>query len=414
MATQQASMAAVLGVNDSSYLRMASLDGFGDIRTLAGSGRLSSSALSSSYTPGGMLGRLNSTAGLTLRGITSSGLIQPSGQNLSSSVNGLGKLQPTLLPSNQSASLFQGIPTSLELNQLQQSKFITPIGDFNPIRNSTGFTVATSFPDNRVTVASSNSLLSSVSSNPLVLQGNPQHNRGAFGNQSSLGVVSRTPDSFNVRSGGSSNFLDNNRSNESWQGAVQLSRFSSTSLPLSEPFNQDQLLSNNSNISSTSPHIGNSPISFPSTSAVSAPLEDSRGNTQCQEGFIGNVVQNMNYTSKQRWEEQKQNYNQNLNHTVSAVNFTVSANGIVSPFGRSLEQNNATCSKSFDVSLIPQLNGGALSIGHHGEVEKSDLDTKMNDNADYLLEQTKLQDGFMHNSYDSLDDIMIISCLFCC
>lgn len=405
MATQQASMVAALGGKDSSYLRMGSLDGFGEFRSLAGSGRLSSSSLSS-YTPGGMLGRLNSAAGLTLRGITSSGLIQPSGQNFSSSVNGLGKLQPTLLPSNQSASLFQGIPTSLELNQLQQSKCITPIGDFNPIRDSTGFTVATSFPDSRVTVGSSNSLLSSVSSNPLVLQGNPQHNRGAFGNQSSLGVASLTPDSFNIGSGGSSNFLDNNRSNESWQGVVQLSRFSSNALPLSEPFIHDQLHSNNLSMSSTSPHIGNSPISFPSRSAVSAPLGDSRGDAQCQEGFIGNVVQNMNYTSKQRWEEQKQNYNQNFNHPVGAINSLVSANGIVRPLGRSLEQNNATCSKSFDASLIAQLNGGALSIGQHSEVEKSDLDTKMNANADYLLEQTKSQDGFIHNSYESLDDMM--------
>jgi two-component response regulator (ARR-B family) len=399
-------MVAALGGKDSSYLRMGSLDGFGEFRTFAGSGRLSSSALSSSYTPGGMLGRLNSAAGLTLRGISSSGLIQSSGQNLSSSVNGLGKLQPTLLPSNQSASLFQGIPTSLELNQLQQSKCITPIGDFNPIRDSTGFTVATNFTDNRVTVGNSNGLLSSVSSNPLVLQGNQQHNRGAFGNQSPLGVASLTPDSFNIGSGGSSNFLDNNRSNESWQSAVQLSRFSSNALPLSEPFNHDQLLSNNLSISCTSPHIGNSPISFPSTSSVSAHLEDSRGDVQCQEGLIGNVVQNMNYTSKQRWEEQKQNYNQNLNHTVSAVNSLVSANRIVSPLGRSLEQNNAACSKSFDASLIAQFNGGTLSIGQHSEVENSDLDTKMNANADYLLEQTKSQDGFIHNSYESLDDIM--------
>lgn len=393
-------MVAALGGKDSSYLHMGSLDGFGEFRTLVGSGRLSSSGLSS-YTPGGMFGRLNSAAGLTLRGISSSGLIQSSGQNLSSSVNSLGKLQPTLLPSNQSASLFQGIPTSLELNQLQQSKSITPIGDFNPIRDSTGFTVATNFTDNRVTVGSSNGLLSSVSSNPLVLQGNPQHNRRAFGNQSPLGVASLTPDSFNIGIGGSSKFVDNNRSNGSWQGAVQLSRFSPNALPLSEPFNHDQLLSNNLSISSTSP------ISFPSTSSVSAALEDSRGDAQCQEGLIGNVVQNMNYTSKQRWEEQKQNYNQNLNHTVSAVNSLVSANGIVSPLGQSLEQNNATCSKSFDASLIAQFNnGGTLSIGQHSEVEKPDLDTKMNANADYLLEQAKSQDGFIHNSYESLDDIM--------
>lgn len=406
VASQQANMVAALGGKDSSYLRMASLDGFGDFRNLAGSGRLSSSTLSS-YTPGGMFGRLNSPAGLTLRGITSSGLIQPSGQNLTSSINTFGKLQPTLLPSNQSAGLFQGIPTSLELNQLQQSKCTTGIGDFDPIiKDSTGFTVSSSFPDTRVPVGSSNSLLSRASSNPLMLQGNSQqtHNRGAFVNQSSLGVASLNPESFDINIGGSSNFLNHNRSEESWHGAVQLSRFSSNALPLSEPFNHDQMASNNLGIPSTSHHIGNSPIEFTSTSAVSGPLEDSRGDV-CHEGLIGNVIHNMNYTSKQRWEEHKQDYNQNTNHPFSSINSMVSANGMVSPLGQSLDQNSAIGGKSFDVSLIGHINGGALSISQHSEFENSSVDTRIKSNEDCLLEQTK-QDGFIQNGYESLDDIM--------
>lgn len=406
MATQQASMVAALGGKDSAYLRMGSLDGFGEFRSLAGSGRLSSSALSS-YTPNGMLGRLNSPASISLRGIASPGIIQPCGQNLSSSINTIGKLQPSLLPSNQSASLYPGIPTSLELNQLQQSKCLAPIGDFNPVRDSTGFTVATSFPDNRVPVGGSNSLLSSASSNPLVLQGNPQqtHNRGAFGNQSSLGVASLTADSLNISSGGGSNLVDHN-SNESWQGSVPLSRFASNALPLSDSFDCDQLPSNNFGISSANPRIRNGPINFPATSAVSATPEDSRRDAQCQEGLIGNVIQNMNYTSRQRWEEQKQIYNQSLNHTVGVVNPLVSANSMMCPLGQSSGQNNAIGGRNFDTSLITQLNGGALSIGQHNEVPKSGLDTKMKSNADYLLEQTKSQDGLIQNSYDSLDDMM--------
>lgn len=405
VASQQANMVAALGGKDSSYLRMASLDGFGEFRNLAGSGRLSSSTLSS-YAPSGMFGRLNSPAGLNLRGITSSGLIQPSGQNLSSSINTFGKLQPTLLPSNQSAGLYQGIPTSLELNQLQQSKCATGIGDFDPIKDSTGFTVSGSFPDNRVTVGSSSSLLSRASSNPLMLQGNSQqtHKRGPFGNQSSLGVAPLNPESFDLGIGGSSNFVNHNRSDESWQGAVQLSRFSSNALPLSEPFNHDQMASNNLGISSTSPHIGNSPIEFPSTNLVSGRLEDS--GDVCQEGLIGNVVHNMTYTSKQRWEEYKQDYNPNMNHSFSDINSMVSNSGIVSPLGRSLDQNSAICGRSFDVSLIGQLNGGSLSNAHHSEFENSAVDAKIKSNEDCLLGQTKSQDGFIQNGYESLDDIM--------
>ncbi|KAG6628050.1 two-component response regulator ARR12-like isoform X1 [Carya illinoinensis] len=406
VAAQQASMVAALGGKDSSYLRMGSLDGFGEFRSLAGSGRLPSSALSS-YTPGGMFGRLNSPAGLTLHGITSSGLVQPTGQNLSSSINTLGKFQPALLPSNQSASLFQRIPTSLELNQLQQNKCTTWIGDFNPIKDSRGFTVTTSFSDSRVNVGNSPSLLPSHSSNSLVLRGNPHqaHNGGAFGSQSSLGVASLTADAFENCSGGPSNFLVHNQSNESWQGTVQSSRFSSNALPLNEPFNHDQLPSNNLSISSTSPHIGNSSIDFPSTSAVLAPLEDSRGDIQCHEGMIGSVIHNMNYPSNQNWEEQKQDYNHNLNHTVSALNSLVPANGIVNPLSQSLDQNTAISSKSFDESLIPQLHGGALSLDQNSEVERYALGTKM-PNEDYLFEQTRSLDGITQNSFGSLDDIM--------
>ncbi|XP_040999120.1 two-component response regulator ARR12-like isoform X1 [Juglans microcarpa x Juglans regia] len=407
VAAQQASMVAALGGADSSYMRMGSLDGFGEFHSLAGSGRLSSSALSS-YTPGEMLGRLNSHASLVLRGITSSGPVQASGQNLSSSINTLGQIQPTPLPSNQSASLFQGVLTSLELTQLQQSKCTSSTGDFNPITDSRGFTaVSNGFSDTRVNVGSSTSLLPGASSHPLVVQGNPQlpDDRGAFVNHS-LGVASLTPDTFDIGGGGCSNFLDHNRSNESWQSAIQLSRFSSNAVPLREPFNHNQFPYNNFVISSTGPCTTNGPIDFSSRSAVSAPLEDSRGDAYCQEGLMGNVVQDMNYTLKQRWEEHKQDCNQNLNHTVNTINSMVSANGIISPLGRSLDQNNAICCKSFDVSLISQLHGGALSIGPHGEVEKSAPDSKMMINENYLLEQTKSQDGFIQNNYDSLDDIV--------
>ncbi|KAB1199655.1 Two-component response regulator ARR12 [Morella rubra] len=402
--TQQVSMVAALGGKDSSYLRMGSLDEFGEFRTLTESGRFSSSALSS-YPPGGILSRINSPANLTLHGITTSELMQPSGQNLSSSINNnLGKLERTLLSQNQSANLFQGIPTSFELNQLEQSNCTTRIGDFNPIKESTGFNVATSYSDSRITAGSS-TILSSATSNHLVLHGNPQptHNMGAFRNQSSLGVASVFPDSFDISSGGSSIYLDHNLSNESWQSPVQLSRYSSNALPLSEPFNHDQLPSNNLSMSSVSPHIVTNEIAFPSTSAVPALLDNSQGDAQCQQGSIGNVVQKLNYISDRRWEEQKQGYNQSSNHTVSPINSLV--DGIVGHLSQSVDQNNAMCSRSFDVSMIAQVNNGTLSSGQHSEFQKSALDTRMKSSADYLLEHPKTRDGFVQNGIESLDDI---------
>ncbi|CBI18671.3 unnamed protein product, partial [Vitis vinifera] len=363
VATQQANMVAAFGAKDSSYMRMGSLDGFGHA------------------------------------------------QNSSNSVNTHGKLQPVVLPTNQSASLFQGIPTSLELDQLQQRKCIsTQRGEFSSVDNTTVFTTANGFPDSRMTVHSSSNSLSNAPSNPLMLQSNPQQTlcRGGLANQSSLKAVTLNPEPYTMGVSGSSNFLDHGRCNENWQSALQLSKFPSNSLPLSEPLNCDPLTTNNlrEHISSTGSHIRRSPIDFSATSVLAGPLEDSRGEMPCQSGLIGNVVQNINYAPKQRWEEQKQDYTQSSNHVFGTLNSIIPANNVMGPLNHSLDQNNAACNRKMDMPLISQSNASSSSLVQHSEVEKSAMDTKMVSNEDYLLEQTKSQDGLIHNSYESLDDLM--------
>ncbi|KAJ9141114.1 hypothetical protein P3X46_031689 [Hevea brasiliensis] len=403
VASQQANMVAAFGGKDSSYLRMGSLDGFGDFRTLSGPGRLSSTSISS-YSPGGMLGRLNSPAGLALRSIASSGLLQSGhSQTLNSAVNTLGKLQPSLLPASQGANLLQGVPLSMEPNQLQ-GKSNTHIGEYNHNDDTAGFTLATSFSDARVTIGSLNNTVPSPASNPLMLQVNPQQSqsRGAFATQSSLSVPSLYQESFDVGVHGSSNFLDHSRCTENWQGAVQLSKFQTNSLPLSEPFSHDPLSSSNlrGNISSTSSQIGNSPNDFSSSSVLATPL-DSRVDMEGQTDLIGNIVQNMSYNSRQRWEEHSQDYNPNLNNSFSTINTMVSGNGGVGSLSHSMDQR-----KKFDMPLAGQLNSVTPCIFQHAEAEKSAFDPKMRPNENYLLEQTKSQNGFAQNNYDSLDDIM--------
>ncbi|KAJ6731778.1 TWO-COMPONENT RESPONSE REGULATOR [Salix purpurea] len=108
-ANQQPNMVAAFGAKDSSYLRMGSLDGFGDFSSVHGSGQLSATSLSS-YPPGSLLGRLNSPGGLTLQGASSALLQSGHSRSLNNSLNTLGKLQPGLVQTNRgSTSLFQGI-----------------------------------------------------------------------------------------------------------------------------------------------------------------------------------------------------------------------------------------------------------------------------------------------------------------
>ncbi|KAL7097193.1 hypothetical protein ACP275_10G128400 [Erythranthe tilingii] len=111
VANQQANMASALGIKDSPFMRMGP---FEDYRTLSAQGRLTPNAPLSHYTTNGtMLGRLNTPAAnnINLHNlITPSTLIQPNHGQISK-----------ISPSTQNPSLFQGIPSPLELDQLQQN-----------------------------------------------------------------------------------------------------------------------------------------------------------------------------------------------------------------------------------------------------------------------------------------------------
>lgn len=390
-------MVATFGSKDGTYMRIGSLDGYGDLHGFAGSGRLPNPSLSS-YSPVGMLGRLNSPAGMSLRGITSSGLIQQSSQNLNCSINNLGKLQPTtMLPPNQTTNLLQGIPTSLELSQLQHSKSTTPIGDFNIMNETSGFGVTNSFPDSRVNIGNSTN---SVSTAPLMLQGTVP----TFGNQTSLRVDPLNGETFDIDIG-SSNFLDPDPSNGNWQGAAQLSRFSATSLTPNEAYPNDQLHAINSSISPTPSTIGNIPVDFSSRSAVSAPLQDSR-EMQCQAGVVGSVIQTMNTMPKQSWEEHKHDYSRNVQHNLSSINSMVPSNGTLNPLSQSFNQNSLVRDRKVSSSLIVPSNAAPLSFAQHSVVEKLGPNMKTNVDGNYLLNQTKSHDGSIQGSFESLDDIM--------
>ncbi|XP_010323174.2 two-component response regulator ORR24 isoform X2 [Solanum lycopersicum] len=351
--TQQANMVAALGGRD--YVRMGSLDGLGDFRTLGGSGRYTHAALSS-YSSGGMLGRLNSAAGLSVRNLAAPQLLQPShGQNLSNSVNAFTKLNPSIPPASQNASLFQGIPASLELDQLQQR---------NPQQPLTG---------------------------------------GGFGNQHSQNITPFSSDSFNTGVNGSSNFLEHGRCND-WQNSIQLSKFQSNSFPLTESFINSHLPQNS--VREAAAHLQNSPLDFTSTASVSPPFEDSRGEIQYRQS-MASAVQSMNQTPSQAWADNKQQYSHNSNNTFgNNLSSQVPNDGSMASLSHSMNQNNENFGRRMDMSLIGRSSGGSSTLVQHTEHEKLTPDSRTRSNEEYLLEPTKQQVGFSPQGYDSLDDLM--------
>ncbi|KAL8223457.1 hypothetical protein R6Q57_018932 [Mikania cordata] len=140
--SQQSNMVVAFGGSKdaSPYMRMSSLDGLGDSRSLSNLGRLPNAQISS-YPSSGMLGRLNNATGVTLHSLTAPTLVlMTHTQNLNGSVSQLNNSQPVVLPAppnHQPVNLFTGSPTSFDVGQLQQSnKPITELPDFNPIVES--------------------------------------------------------------------------------------------------------------------------------------------------------------------------------------------------------------------------------------------------------------------------------------
>ncbi|CAL5379656.1 unnamed protein product [Camellia sinensis] len=117
VASQQANIVAALGGVDSAYLQMSSLNRFGNYRSMTGSTQFQNATVGS-FSSSGMLGRLNTPAVLGSCGLSSTGMIQ-------------SKFQPVILPRNQNGNTFQGMPTSLEFDQLQHNNSVEHFGDLS-------------------------------------------------------------------------------------------------------------------------------------------------------------------------------------------------------------------------------------------------------------------------------------------
>nr|GMD27556.1 two-component response regulator ARR12-like [Ipomoea batatas] len=345
VATQQANMVAALRGKDSAFMRMASLDGLGDFQALGGPGRFNHATLST-YTPADMLGRLSSATGVSIRNLSSSALVHSNhAQNLENSLGSDGNLNPNIsLSSHNAATLFQGIPSPLAVQEL------------NPLENSRALTAATAFADSGSVIGSS--------TNPMMLQGSPKQGLigGGFGNQHSLNMASLSSELYNTGVNSSSNFLGHGRSSENWQTSIQVSEFQSGSYPLPEPFSHSQLPQNceREHESSAATHLHSSPVGFSSTTTASTTFEDSREPR----------------VPSQLWGDGKQN------------------------------QNSNDIFRNLSSHVPPSLSQGSLVLFHQNGNEMPTPDPRTRSNEDNLLESTKTHGAFVSQGFDALDDLM--------
>ncbi|KAB2027827.1 hypothetical protein ES319_D05G059100v1 [Gossypium barbadense] len=166
-------MAAALGSVDSTHLRMGTMNGPGNFHTLAGPDQIHNAAFRS-FQHSGVLRRLNTPAGVGISGLPSSGLVQLSPvQNLGNTSTYQRKLQSFVIPGNHNANILQGMPMSLEFDQLQNNRAASHVGQFPSVDNTTVLPVS-SISGSLIDAGCSNSPLLGVTSNSLLLEGSSQ------------------------------------------------------------------------------------------------------------------------------------------------------------------------------------------------------------------------------------------------
>lgn len=297
VATQQANMATTFGVNGSHFMQMASFEGLENFQTLSGQGRLANITLSPYTTCGSLLGRLNSPA------------------NLSLTPSALRKTSLAVSSSGQNTSLFQGIQSSLEQDQLQQNAV-----NFNGMNDSRIFMAGNTFTGTQELIGGSRNYLNSSPNNPTMVHEN----------ESSLNMASSNSKSFN------SSFTTENKPR----------------LPHNNPSN--------------GPYLRNTMMNLPSTTMELVPLESSRTNMQWQESLIGNV-QNMNQEYNQMCGEQIPNHGIGSNTNFASLN--VPEKCFVSPFSQNPDHNNRSCKEKMDTVLNDRLIGGGASTLEQRKLE---------------------------------------------
>ncbi|XP_050217072.1 two-component response regulator ARR12 [Mercurialis annua] len=382
VANQQANMVAALGSSDSSFLQMGSGLGFHNI---AGTGQYHNAAFRS-LPPSGILGRLNSPASLGMRGLPSPGVIQL-GQSQSTGhlTNSQSHFQSVLLPRND-ANILQGMPTSLELDQIQSNKDITYLRELpTDINDASAFSVSNGFPDTKIMVGSSNSHFLGISNKPLMLEGNTP------------GASLTVP---RLDSGFASHFPDPDRCNDNWSNAVQSNRVQSNC------FRQSTLHSSNirDRLSTMGLHTGNNAPDASSVSTLPIHLQESKLDSHNQMTSVGNNAGQIINNTTHGWDDQRQDASYHSNAVCSSINSALPIHRTGNPMDQSLEANNTIFHRSMSFNSPRQSNFIDTSLTKHNDVENLSMGT-MRSNEGYFLAQQKPQGSYLSNNFGSLEDL---------
>ncbi|KAK7351358.1 hypothetical protein VNO77_10747 [Canavalia gladiata] len=388
VANQQANLVAALGGADPSYLRMSSVSGVGHLQTLSGSGQFHNNAFRS-LPPSGIIGRLNSPAGLNVHGFPSSGVLQlGQSQNLNNSTNDHPKFQSTIIPLNQNS--VQVMPVSIGLDQLQNNKGVISVQNPTTLFDSkTTFPISNKLPDPRpkITTSTSHTPRMTISNNVLTLEPHPQGPQGGTRYESSSSAVAPQHSEFSL------SMLDQGRFSDNWLSAVQPSV---NSYPPSECFRQTDIPPTD-NMASMRLQGGNPNV--PSITSVSSQSHDSMMDMH-SEGVIftnrpGHLSSNVPFHG---WDGHNQDATYHSNIISGSINSLPSVNGATVPAGHT--PTNSTLRRNLDFNFCDP-----LQIKHDGFVELAE-DTLSKQHQGNTMNLQKPQQSRFSNNLGSLEDLV--------
>ncbi|XP_068341863.1 two-component response regulator ARR14-like isoform X1 [Pyrus communis] len=378
VANQQANMVAALGTSDSSYLRTASMNGVGNYHALTGPVQFHNNGYRS-FPPNGMIGRLNTPAGVGLHCLPSSGMFQLGhAQNPSNSIND----QPVMFPGNRNGNM---LPTHLELDQQHSrgSAYDAPI-----YPNSSGFT------DGKV-MNRSNDPFGLTDDTLLRHNQDSEVGRNHVILQSSVSMTSLKPEL-------SPSFLDHRRLNDNWPTAAQSSAFRSNSFSAHDTFKQPTLLVSNlrDDMPIMSSQIGSSEIDVSCINSISCQSQDSRIEMQIPASTMSNNSgPTINNDLFMGWDEPKQDSPFCPDVMCSSMNNLRPVNDNVAPFDQNLDAGSSAFQRNSDFDSIGQPN--FLDV----EISTMDAPLKLKQQG-YLMDQRKPQGGYVPHNAGSLDELV--------
>ncbi|XP_054798277.1 two-component response regulator ARR12 [Prosopis cineraria] len=360
VANQQANMVAALGSADASYLRVGSLGGIKHLQPLGASGQFQNNVYRS-LPYSGMIGRLNTPAGLGVHGLPSSGILQMGharNLNNSSSMNDPLKFQPSMahVNQNQNGGSLQGMPVSVGLDQLQPNKVVSSVqGPATGFDDKTMSLISNKLPDPRARVSSSCSAppLVGITTNCLLLEPNSQDTQCGRGYENLASVASQHSE-FSLP------LMDdhNGRCSDNWPSAVQSSGMPTNSCPTNDC------------------HHGGNPSGASSITSLSTRSHGSLADMQSHGPiFTNNNTPNVAY---QGWDEHSLD-------SLIPINGAVGASG----FHRNLDY-------SFE---------NPLEMKHEG-ITKSAENPSLKPNQGYIMDPHKAQQSRTSNNLGSLEDLV--------